>query len=76
MSQPQSDYQLQSPPVRGTTLPCPYCGEAEAAIDLHLAEGTFTCTECSTDFTAEEVRSLLARWQGVLNWVYQMPGNP
>lgn len=54
-------------------LPCPCCGEPNASIDIRLADGEFHCRDCETEFTAEHVRSLLARWALVMAWVDQMP---
>lgn len=59
--------------ARGTQLPCPCCGERSANIDLHLADATFGCTECGADFTADDVRHLIARWARVLAWLDALP---
>ncbi len=55
------------------TLPCPYCGEQGASIDLHLTDLTFTCGDCEVDFTVQEVRSILAQWAAVLAWIDLAP---
>ncbi len=61
-------------PGKGMCLPCPRCGEAEASISLCLADAeTFTCGECGTEFTATDLRDIMARWQKVLAWVDAMP---
>ncbi len=54
-------------------LPCPCCGENSACISLHLANATFTCGECETDFTIDHVREFIRKWGPVLKWVEQMP---
>jgi transposase-like protein len=59
---------------KGIQLPCPCCGEASANIDLHLADASFSCTECGTDFTREDIDNLIRRWTKLLKWVDAMPG--
>lgn len=61
--------------ARGIQLPCPRCGEPDANLLLHLVDGeSFTCQECDEEFTAADVRGLLARWAPVLAWLDKMPG--
>ena len=61
---------------QGLTLPCPFCGEAEASIALQLSDLSYTCGECSTDFTADDVRNLIHKWQAVLAWAETLPQFP
>ena len=59
---------------RGLQLPCPCCGEANANVSLHLDDcETFTCRECDAEFTTEDVKQFIARWQPVLAWIDQAP---
>jgi uncharacterized Zn finger protein len=59
---------------RGLLLPCPTCGEEQATITLSLADcETLHCEDCGSDYTLDDVRSLIARWQRVLAWVEQAP---
>lgn len=59
---------------RGVTLPCPRCGEREAAILLNLADvETCTCGECEEGFDLGEVREFIERWGKVLNWIDAFP---
>ncbi len=37
--------------------------------DLH----TFTCTSCDAEFTADSVRSEMARWVKLLAWLDSAP---
>jgi transcription elongation factor Elf1 len=61
-------------PTRGVTLPCPKCGEESASITFNLADGeTFVCGDCEADFTADDVRNLITKWQKVLTWVDALP---
>jgi hypothetical protein len=61
------------------TLPCPLCGEADAAIALNLATlddtagDNFTCKVCDVDFSIDTVRQLMARWSKVLSWIETAP---
>jgi hypothetical protein len=57
----------------GTILPCIFCGEPEASINLCLSDASFTCRECDAEFTADDVRERFAKWQKLLAWVEQMP---
>jgi hypothetical protein len=62
----------------GFTMPCPCCGEAEAAISVNLAslddpDAAFECRECNTEFGVEHVRTFIRRWAKVLAWVDMMP---
>jgi uncharacterized protein (DUF983 family) len=59
-----------TPVSRGFVLPCPKCGNAESCISLHLDDcETFTCRECDEEFTADDVRDLIAKWGKVLAWI-------
>jgi hypothetical protein len=61
-------------PQRGLRLPCPKCGEEDAALMLWLSDGaTFTCQECDGEFTADDVRRFMDRWAAALAWVDAMP---
>jgi hypothetical protein len=54
---------------RGLLLPCPLCGEAEATVQLNLADlDTCTCLECDAEFSLDELAGRLARWQALLAW--------
>lgn len=61
-------------PARGFgQLPCPLCG-ADATVRLDLDDlATFNCCECSEDFTADDLRAIIAQWQRVLNWLDTAP---
>jgi hypothetical protein len=64
-----------APPSRGLTLPCPKCGEEDAAVSLHLDDGeTLHCRDCDNEFTLDDIRNFITRWQAVLAWVDAMPG--
>lgn len=59
---------------KGLQLPCPRCGEPNANMLLHLANGeSFTCQECDEELVADELADLLARWAPVLAWLDLMP---
>lgn len=54
-------------------LPCILCGE-EAALSVDLDDcTTFRCPECENEFTADDVRTHLASWSRVLNWLDSAP---
>lgn len=60
--------------IRGVQLPCPCCGEEQAAIMLSLADmESCRCEECSTDFTLTDVKDLIAKWTKVIAWVESAP---
>jgi hypothetical protein len=51
------------------TLPCPLCGEAQATVHLDLTDcESFHCCDCDSDFTADDVRAFIEKWQPVLYW--------
>jgi hypothetical protein len=57
-------------------LPCPLCGEPQAAtqVTLNDLEGSaFHCCECDADFGIEDVRNLIANWSRMLDWVESVP---
>lgn len=60
-------------PAPELLLPCPYCGEQEAGIRLHLFDRHFSCESCDAEFTPVDVRALVAKWLPILNWVDNMP---
>lgn len=74
----KSTTQPAAPPVAepptGFYLPCPSCGDEEAAMRLHLDEpGVLTCHACDNEVTTEKVRTLIAKWAPVLAWIDAMP---
>mgnify|MGYP000966219394 CR=1 FL=1 len=63
--------------LRGIMLPCPKCGEPDAALLFSLADGeTITCQDGGCEFTVDDVRDLLARWAPVLAWLGALPAAP
>ena len=60
----------------GFQLPCPCCGETSANIALFFADMSFSCQECSTDFTADDVRTLIVKWTAVLHWMDERTAVP
>jgi uncharacterized protein (DUF983 family) len=55
-------------------LPCPKCGEEQVTVSLFLDEvSTFRCCECEGEWSADEVRDLIARWGRVLAWLDLAP---
>ena len=59
--------------TRGFAAPCPHCGTADG-ITVYLDNlATFNCPQCGDDFTADDVRAFIARWQRVLDWIDQAP---
>jgi hypothetical protein len=60
---------LTPSPTTGISLPCPRCGEAEAAIRIDLVElegDCFGCLSCDAEFGFAEVRRLVNVWSRVL----------
>lgn len=47
---------------------CPRCGQADG-IAVNLRNISFTCNECSEDFTIADVRKMIGVWTKVLEWV-------
>jgi Zn ribbon nucleic-acid-binding protein len=53
---------------------CPLCGTADDVQSLDLDElTTFRCAGCEEQYTADDIRELLAAWQQVLNWIDAAP---
>ena len=57
---------------RGFTARCIKCNEAEVRISLGNT-ADFACSACSEEFTAADVRLLIAEWSAVLAWVETAP---
>lgn len=58
----------------GIQLPCPKCWQDEASVSLHLDDmQTFTCRDCETEFTRDDVAAFIAKWTPVLKWIEQAP---
>lgn len=57
-------------PLQNLTMPCPKCGEPEACIEIklnYLADGEeFHCAENDCTFSADDVRTLIAKWSRFL----------
>ena len=61
-------------PTTGRELPCPCCGEECATIFVSLADpDQFECQDCSTSFTADEVKNFIKVWSETLAWLKTMP---
>lgn len=57
----------------GFAVRCIRCG-AESCIRIALDDvQSFSCTECSEDFTADDVRTEIEEWTRVLAWIAQVP---
>jgi uncharacterized protein (DUF983 family) len=60
--------------TRGVQLPCPRCGERDANILHSLAQvGVFRCEECDCEFSADDLKAIIARWTPILKWVDAFP---
>jgi uncharacterized protein (DUF983 family) len=58
----------------GILLPCPKCGEPEAAVNLYLGEGNlFFCQSCEQEFSTDDLHDIVRKWTKVLRWVDAMP---
>jgi hypothetical protein len=54
-------------------LPCPKCGQ-DSQIKVYLEDlNTFSCPECEDEFTADDVRQFVAKWQRVLSFLDSAP---
>jgi len=64
-------------PERGFgCLPCPFCGEQDAIIDLDLSScREFRCRANDCEFGTTDVESVIERWQTVLAWLKTAPVN-
>ena len=51
---------------------CPRCAQ-EGGVQVKLDDLSFTCAECSEDFTVADVRAMLDAWTRVLDWVELAP---
>lgn len=59
---------------RGMTLPCPLCGERDAAILLNLADvSECRCSECEEVFDISHIREIIDRWSRVIGWLDTFP---
>lgn len=56
-------------------LPCPHCGEQEAALQLKLntMDTSLHCADCEADFTREEVEDMISKWTKFFLWVDTAP---
>lgn len=52
---------------------CPKCGEADVVTVALFDLQTFSCSSCSEEFTADDVRAMIAGWERVLAWVALAP---
>jgi uncharacterized protein (DUF983 family) len=58
---------------RGFSVKCIACGEGETVrLDVHDVH-TFHCSSCDGEFSADEVRTELARWGKLLAWLDSAP---
>lgn len=58
---------------------CPMCGadSDDTVITVDLSDvAQFRCTANECEFTADDVRKLMAQWQAVLAWVESAPVMP
>ncbi len=59
--------------MRGFAVRCLHCSEEETVrLDVHDVH-TFHCTSCDAEFTADDVRSEIARWGKLLAWLDSAP---
>lgn len=55
-------------------LPCPCCGEKDAAIFVNLETRVdFQCLACGADFHKDDIVAFLLRWTKVLDWLDTCP---
>jgi uncharacterized protein (DUF983 family) len=55
--------------AKGFAVRCIRCGQEEC-IRLNVNNlDTFSCSACDEDFTADDVRTELARWARLLAWL-------
>lgn len=64
--------------AKAITLPCPMCGDVDAAIQIQLwcldAEGEqFRCNGCETEFGREQIEAIIKRWTKILTWLDAVP---
>jgi transposase-like protein len=53
---------------------CLRCGNPDAAVSVDLHDvGSFRCSECQEEWTADDVRAQLRGWEAVLRWVESAP---
>jgi hypothetical protein len=61
-------------PKRGFDVRCVLCGDAGRSITLDAHDtASFHCAACDADFTADEVRGIMAGWAALLAWADQAP---
>ena len=59
---------------RGFPVQCLHCGDAGGSITMDVSDTSqFHCHACDTDFTADEVRDIMADWAALLAWAEQAP---
>jgi hypothetical protein len=59
--------------TRGFSVLCLRCAEEETVrVDVHALH-TFTCTSCDAEFSADDVRAEMARWEKLLAWLDTAP---
>lgn len=51
---------------------CLECGEKDT-VRVNLEDMGFVCSSCDAEFTARDVRSMMAAWTRVLDWVEMAP---
>ena len=64
---------------RAIFLPCPFCGEEDASVDVRLAHlgdetaDVFHCVDCDAEFSVGAVREIVSKWGKVLAWLATAP---
>lgn len=58
---------------RGFANRCPFCGE-EDALRLDLGDvQAMTCSQCDSEVTPDDVRSIIEGWRSILAWLTTAP---
>ncbi len=59
--------------TKGFAVKCILCGEeGNVHVDLHDV-ASFHCNECDGDFTLDDVKAVLSRWQTCIAWLESAP---
>jgi transcription elongation factor Elf1 len=58
---------------QGFDVTCPHCGEERTiAIDADDVD-CLRCKECETEFTRDDIRDIIGKWQALLAWLDTAP---
>lgn len=61
------------PARHGFALDCLHCGHADS-VTVNLSDVlNFTCDECDANYSVDDVRRILGRWNAALGWLLTAP---